>query len=87
VDGARALTRLTMMGEVAASIAHEINQPLGAIVNKGNVATRVATVRKGSLRNWWWDKPCFQSCTVCPACNAMRNVTKTASFLRKKTLD
>jgi PAS domain S-box-containing protein len=29
-------TRVTMMGELAASIAHEINQPLGAITNNGN---------------------------------------------------
>ena len=30
------VTRVTTMGELAASIAHEINQPLGAIVNNGN---------------------------------------------------
>jgi C4-dicarboxylate-specific signal transduction histidine kinase len=30
------VTRLTMMGELAASIAHEINQPLAAIVSNGN---------------------------------------------------
>jgi uncharacterized protein len=29
-------TRLTMMGELSASIAHEINQPLGAIIMNGN---------------------------------------------------
>jgi PAS domain S-box-containing protein len=29
-------TRLTIMGELAASIAHEINQPLGAIIMNGN---------------------------------------------------
>jgi PAS domain S-box-containing protein len=34
--------RVTLMGELAASIAHEINQPLGAIVNNGNVAIRLA---------------------------------------------
>jgi C4-dicarboxylate-specific signal transduction histidine kinase len=32
-------TRLTMMGELAASIAHEINQPLGAIIMNGNAAS------------------------------------------------
>jgi C4-dicarboxylate-specific signal transduction histidine kinase len=36
------ITRLTTMGELAASIAHEINQPLGAIVNNANVALRIA---------------------------------------------
>ena len=30
------VSRMTMMGELAASIAHEINQPLGAIVNNSN---------------------------------------------------
>jgi len=36
------VSRMTMMGEIAASIAHEINQPLGSIVNNGNVAMRFA---------------------------------------------
>jgi C4-dicarboxylate-specific signal transduction histidine kinase len=35
------VTRVTTMGELAASIAHEINQPLGAIVNNGNVCLRL----------------------------------------------
>ena len=39
---------LTTMGELAASIAHEINQPLGAIVNNGNVAMRLATAENDS---------------------------------------
>jgi PAS domain S-box-containing protein len=44
----RHVTRVTTMGELAASIAHEINQPLGAIVNNGNVAMRLATAENGS---------------------------------------
>jgi signal transduction histidine kinase len=32
--------RLTTMGEMAASIAHELNQPLGAIVTSGNAGLR-----------------------------------------------
>ena len=32
--------RLTTMGELAASIAHEINQPLAAVVARGNAALR-----------------------------------------------
>jgi PAS domain S-box-containing protein len=32
--------RLTMMGEMTASIAHEVNQPLGAIVANGNAGLR-----------------------------------------------
>jgi C4-dicarboxylate-specific signal transduction histidine kinase len=35
------VTRLTTLGELAASIAHEVNQPLGAIVNNGNACLRI----------------------------------------------
>jgi C4-dicarboxylate-specific signal transduction histidine kinase len=34
------VARLTTMGELAASFAHEINQPLAAIVNNGNAGLR-----------------------------------------------
>ena len=34
------LARITTMGELAASIAHEINQPIGAIATNGNAAVR-----------------------------------------------
>src|SRR4030095_2600819 len=34
------LSRITTMGELAASIAHEINQPIGAIVTNGDAALR-----------------------------------------------
>jgi C4-dicarboxylate-specific signal transduction histidine kinase len=34
------VTRLTTMGQMTASIAHEINQPLGSIVNDGSAALR-----------------------------------------------
>jgi PAS domain S-box-containing protein len=43
------VSRVSLMGELAASIAHEINQPLGAIVNNCHVAMRLATVENGSL--------------------------------------
>jgi PAS domain S-box-containing protein len=42
------ITRLTAMGELAASIAHEINQPLGAIVNNANVGLRIAGTKKAA---------------------------------------
>jgi C4-dicarboxylate-specific signal transduction histidine kinase len=32
--------RLTMMGELAASIAHEVNQPLTAVVTHGEACLR-----------------------------------------------
>ncbi len=34
------ITRVMTMGELAASIAHEVNQPLSAIVNNGNACLR-----------------------------------------------
>ena len=34
------VARLTTMGELAASIAHEINQPLTAVITNGNAALR-----------------------------------------------
>jgi PAS domain S-box-containing protein len=34
------ITRVTTMGELASSIAHEVNQPLAAIVTNGNAALR-----------------------------------------------
>jgi len=39
------VTRITTMGELVASIAHEINQPLGAIVNNSNVCVRLLRKR------------------------------------------
>ncbi len=35
------VTRVTTMGELAASIAHEVNQPLGAIVTNGHACLRL----------------------------------------------
>ena len=34
------VSRVTVMGEIAASIAHEVNQPLAAVVINGNAALR-----------------------------------------------
>jgi PAS domain S-box-containing protein len=42
------VTRVTMMVELAASIAHEINQPLGAIVNNSNVCLRLLSAAPSS---------------------------------------
>ena len=44
-DLARA-TRVAMLGEMTASIAHEINQPLGAIVNSASACSRWLTAQK-----------------------------------------
>jgi PAS domain S-box-containing protein len=43
------VTRVMTMGEITSSIAHEINQPLGAIVNYGNACLRLLTTRSANL--------------------------------------
>jgi hypothetical protein len=42
--------RLTTMGELGAAVAHEVNQPLGAIVNNANVSLRLAGVETAAAR-------------------------------------
>jgi PAS domain S-box-containing protein len=42
-------TRIMTMGEITSSIAHEINQPLGAIVNYGNACLRLITTGSADL--------------------------------------
>ncbi|MGA2889715.1 MAG: ATP-binding protein [Terracidiphilus sp.] len=40
------ISRLTTMGELAASIAHEVNQPLTAVINNGSACLRLLANRK-----------------------------------------
>ena len=40
------VSRLTTMGELAASIAHEVNQPLTAVTNNGNACLRLLAAGK-----------------------------------------
>ncbi len=42
-------TRVMTMGEITSSIAHEINQPLGAIVNYGNACLRLLKSGRANL--------------------------------------
>jgi len=42
-------TRVMTMGEVASSIAHEVNQPLGAIINYANACLRILKGGSGDL--------------------------------------
>jgi PAS domain S-box-containing protein len=44
------VTRLTTMGELVASIAHEVNQPLGAIVTNGSASLRWLDAEPPNLR-------------------------------------
>jgi phosphoglycerate-specific signal transduction histidine kinase len=43
------VTRLTTMGELAASIAHEVNQPLAAVVTNANAGLRWLAVAMPNL--------------------------------------
>ena len=43
------VARLTTMGEMAASIAHEINQPLAAVVNNANAGLRWLNARPPNI--------------------------------------
>jgi PAS domain S-box-containing protein len=42
--------RLTTIGELGATVAHEVNQPLGAIVNNASVALRLAGAETAATR-------------------------------------
>jgi PAS domain S-box-containing protein len=44
------ISRVTTMGELAASIAHEVNQPLGAITNNVNACLRVLAAGSENLQ-------------------------------------
>lgn len=46
------VTRITAMGELAASIAHELNQPLGAIVNNSNTCLRLCAHQRRPKPEW-----------------------------------
>jgi signal transduction histidine kinase len=44
------LSRVTLMGELTASLAHELNQPLGAILNNAQAARRLLRTKKPDLK-------------------------------------
>lgn len=46
----RELSRVTLMGELTASLAHELNQPLGAILNNAQASRRLLRAKKIDLK-------------------------------------
>lgn len=46
----RELSRVTLMGELTASLAHELNQPLGAILNNAQASRRLLQAKKINLK-------------------------------------
>ncbi len=53
----RQASRAMMIGELTASLAHEVNQPLAAIMNNAQAASRFLAVKKPNLRDV---KDCLQ---------------------------
>jgi signal transduction histidine kinase len=49
-DELQDLSRVTLMGELTASLAHELNQPLGAILNNAQAARRLLRENKLNLK-------------------------------------
>ncbi len=49
-DELQDLSRVTLMGELTASLAHELNQPLGAILNNAQAARRLLQAKKLNLK-------------------------------------
>jgi PAS domain S-box-containing protein len=73
------LSRITTMGELAASIAHEINQPIGAIVTNGNAAVRWLGQKPPCIR----DAEEALECIVRDANRAAQVIGRIRSLLRK----
>ena len=50
------VSRMTMLGEIAVSLAHELNQPLAAILNNAQAAERLIATDRATLldagRSW-----------------------------------
>jgi PAS domain S-box-containing protein len=74
------ISRLTIMGELAASIAHEVNQPLTAVTNNGNACLRL-------LANHNLDADVLRRALeeiVADGTRASSVITRIRSFLKKK---
>lgn len=73
------LSRITTMGELAASIAHEINQPIGAVVTNGNAALRWLSQHPPQVN----DAEEAVECIVRDANRAAQVVSRIRSLLQK----
>src|SRR5262245_19546084 len=75
------LSRITTMGELASSIAHEINQPIGAIVTNGNAAVRWLAQAPPNVQG----AEEAMECIVRDANRAARVIGRIRSLLRKNS--
>src|SRR5215475_15606642 len=77
------VTRVTTMGELAASIAHEINQPLAAIVTNGSAGLRWLAGAPPHLE----DAGEALQCIIDDAQRASAIITRIRALLRKTTTE
>lgn len=73
------MSRVMMMGELTASIAHEVNQPIGAIVNYGSTCRRLLAVGPEKLS----EVDLALSCIIQDANRASAIITRIRGLLKK----
>ena len=78
------VTRVTTMGELAASIAHEINQPLAAIVARGNACRRWLEVQNLARAKESLDRVIADADRACEVIKRVRSLTSKAPLERRE---
>jgi PAS domain S-box-containing protein len=73
------MTRVTTMGELAASIAHEVNQPLAAVVANGNACRRWLAARPPNMR----EADTALRCILEDASRASDVISRIRGFLKR----
>src|SRR5262249_31726932 len=73
------VARVTTMGELAASIAHEINQPLAAIVARGNACRRWLERRNLTRAKESLERVIEDSTKACAVIKRVRSLTSNAA--------
>jgi PAS domain S-box-containing protein len=75
------VTRVSTLGELTASIAHELNQPLGAIVTNGNASLRLLARESPDLDG---GREAIE-CMISDALRASEVIKRIRTLLRKAT--
>src|SRR5215475_8907297 len=76
------VTRVTTMGELATSIAHEINQPLAAIVARGHACRRWLEVQNLTRAKESLDRVIADADRACEVIKRVRSLTSKAPLER-----
>jgi C4-dicarboxylate-specific signal transduction histidine kinase len=77
------VSRVLTMGELTASIAHEVNQPLGAIVTNGNACLRLMSRATPDLEG---SREAVE-CMISDAMRASEVIRRIRTLLRKTTAE